>query len=120
MPKGFSLTIRNRVAGVALAVAVVGIGIVLVTVGFALLAALALGGLTLGTAFGIYNRLRGGRDGVLRPGVHPRQRGLDPSLEISPDRPAIVRRVSEDASDSRAGDARGENDANSEERSDRR
>ena len=61
MPRVYSLTVKNRLAAAAFAAAIIGLGVVFLTVGVALLAALAAVGLVVGTGMGIYRRLRGGR-----------------------------------------------------------
>lgn len=79
MSRIYSLTPKNRITAVALAVGVVGVGVVIVFVGFALLAALTVTGAVLGTGIGAYRWLRGGR--ALR---QPRADDLDPALEVRP------------------------------------
>src|SRR5438105_33231 len=94
MTKVYSVTIRNRVAATALAVSIVGLGVVFLTVGFVLLAALAAAGIVIGGGLAIYNRLRGREPVLLRstaahePG---HEQGLDPSLEIQPAAPPLIR-----------------------------
>jgi hypothetical protein len=78
--KTYSLTIRNRVTAIAVAVGVVGVGVLIVFVGFALLAALTAAGAVLGTGFAAYRWLRGGKVGL--PGA--RDPMLDPALEVRP------------------------------------
>lgn len=98
MAKIHSLTIRNRAAGAALAVALLGLGAVFLTVGLALLLGLVVAGGVLGAGVAIYRRLHGGRGGPWtvrlggrRAGASPGESGLDPALEIEPPRAAIVR-----------------------------
>lgn len=79
MSRIYSLTPKNRITAVALAVGVVGVGVVIVFVGFALLAAMTVTGAVLGTGIGAYRWLRGSR--TLR---EPRTDDLDPALEIRP------------------------------------
>jgi hypothetical protein len=62
------------------ALGVVGAGALIVFVGFALLAALTVTGAVLGTGFAAYRWLRGRNVELPRP----RDRGLDPSLEVQP------------------------------------
>jgi hypothetical protein len=76
----YSLTIKNRFTATAVALGVVGVGVLVVFVGFALLAALTVTGAVLGTGFAAYRWLRGGNVELPRP----RDRGLDPSLEVQP------------------------------------
>jgi len=76
----YSLTIKNRLTAIAVAVGVVGIGALIVFVGFALLAALTLAGAVLGTGVAAYRWLRGGRPGL----PQARDAGLDPALEVRP------------------------------------
>ena len=97
MAKMYALTVRNRVAGAVLAVAILGLGAVLLTVGFALLLALVVAGAVLGTGVAIYRRLRGGRgpvrmnlDELISRSSTPGS-GLDPTLEVKAIQPAIVR-----------------------------
>ena len=97
MAKIHSLTIRNRAAGVVLAVAILGLGAVLLTVGLALLLGLVIAGGVLGAGVAIYRRLHGGRGpwtvqlGGRRAGASPPESGLDPAQEIESPRAAIVR-----------------------------
>ena len=79
MSRIYSLTPKNRITAVALAVGVVGVGVVIVFVGFALLAALTVTGAVLGTGIGAYRWLRGSR--TLR---QPPTDDLDPALEVRP------------------------------------
>src|SRR5437764_12337920 len=93
MPNVIRLTIRNRVVALIFAILFVGAGVVFVTVGMALLAALAVAGLLVGGGIATYRRLRGrsyieAGQRVERGG--PRE-NLDPSLEVQPERPAMVR-----------------------------
>ena len=74
-------------AGIALAVVILGVGAVVLTVGFALLAGLAIAGGVLGTGYAIYRRLRGTRQTLPPSGAH----GLDPQLEVKPTRATVVR-----------------------------
>ena len=90
MAKVYSVTIRNGAGTIALATGIVAIGVVLLTVGFALLASLAVVGGVLGAGFGLYHRLRGGRPALPR-GAGRNQSGLDPTLEVQPMQPALIR-----------------------------
>jgi hypothetical protein len=76
----YSLTIRNRLTAIAVALGVVGVGALMVFVGFALLAGLTLAGAVLGTGFAAYRWLRGDKVELPRPRVG----ALDPSLEVQP------------------------------------
>ena len=87
MAKVYTVTVRNRAAGIALGVVILGLGAVLLTVGFALLAGLMIAGGVLGTGYAIYRRLRGTRQ-TLPP---TRGHGLDPQLEVKPTRASVVR-----------------------------
>jgi hypothetical protein len=89
MVKVYKVTVRNRAAGIALGVGIVGIGILLLTVGLALLAALAVAGGVLGAGYVLYHRLRGSRPTL--PPQSARSTGLDPMLEVKPARPATIR-----------------------------
>ncbi len=86
---------RNRAAGIALAIGIVGVGAVLLTVGFALLASLAVVGGLIGGGYALYHRLRGTSKSL--PGQRQRvgftSSALDPTLEVKPTRPAIVRPI---------------------------
>jgi hypothetical protein len=90
MSKMYSLTFRNRTVAMLFLLLALGLGVIFVTVGFALLAALAVGGTVIGTGVAMYHRLRRGSHVETDQRLSARQ-GLDPSLEISPERPAIVR-----------------------------
>ena len=83
----YSLTIRNRVVALVVALLVLGLGAALVVLGFALLASLAVAGGVLATGVAIYRRLAGRGPQPLEGG---RARQLDPSLEVFPDRPSIT------------------------------
>ena len=93
----YSLTIRNRAAGVVFAVAVLALGAVFLTVGFALLLALVVAGGVLGTGIAVYRRLRGGRGAPsmtineIHSGSWRPDSQLDPMLEIKPAKPAAIR-----------------------------
>ncbi|MGE5099472.1 MAG: hypothetical protein ACM3SX_05760 [Deltaproteobacteria bacterium] len=76
----YSLTIKNRLTAIAVAVGVVGIGVLFVFAGVALLAALTVAGAVLGTGFAAYRWLRGERTQF--PRAH--DPGLDPALEVRP------------------------------------
>jgi len=81
----YSLTVKNRLSAIALAVGVVGIGALIVFVGFALFAALAIAGGVLGSGFAAYRWLRGSR-----PGLPHGDHRLDPTLEVQPRRQPIA------------------------------
>ena len=84
----YTVKVENRAAAIALTLAVLGVGAALLVVGFALLAGLAVAGGVIGTGIGIYRRLRGDQ-GRLPPTAARQPAGLDPALEVFPDRPAI-------------------------------
>lgn len=83
-----ALTVRNRVAALVVALAVLGVGAGLLVVGLALLAVLAVAGGLLATSAAIYYRLRG-RDRALRQSGD-RAGGLDPALEVFSERPQAL------------------------------
>jgi len=88
MAKVYTVTVRNRAAGIALVVVILGLGAVLLTVGFALLAGLTIAGGVLGTGYAIYRRLRCTRQTLPTSRAH----GLDPQLEVKATRATVVRR----------------------------
>ena len=90
MSKVYGLTFRNRTIALLFLVLALGLGVIFVTIGFALLAALAIGGTVIGTGVALYRRLRGGAHVETDQRLSAGQ-DLDPSLEISPQRPTIVR-----------------------------
>jgi hypothetical protein len=79
--KLYTITMRSRAAGLALALGIVGVGALVLFLGFALLATLTIGGVLLGTGAAAYRLLRGGRRGVPQQHFHS---GLDPALEVRP------------------------------------
>jgi hypothetical protein len=89
MAKVYTVTVRNRAAGIALGVVILGVGAVLLTVGFALLAGLMIAGGVLGTGYAIYRRVRGTHQTL--PPSRARGSDLDPQLEVKPTRAAVVR-----------------------------
>jgi hypothetical protein len=94
MAKMYSVTIRNRLAGTVFALGIVGAGALLLTVGFALLAALLVAGGLLGVGAGVYRALRGRGQALPHAGIRSDRIAdseLDPALEVRPDQPAIVR-----------------------------
>lgn len=94
MAKMYSVTIRNRLAGTVFALGIVGVGALLLTIGFALLAALVVAGGVIGVGARVYRMLRGGRQAFPHVGNRTDRiadSGLDPALEVRPDQPAIVR-----------------------------
>ncbi len=95
MAKVVALTVRNKAGAIALAAGVVVLGVVFLTVGFALLAAFAVGGAVVGTAYGAYARLRG-HDRLPSSRANVRV-GLDPSLEVRPVEPPKVRQLPTDS-----------------------
>jgi len=94
--KVYTLTIKNRIAAIVIAIAILGLGAVFFTVGLALLAGLAVAGGAIGAAYALVRRVRGGptphRGSI---GMAPDQ--LNPMLEVQPTRPAIVRSPENDA-----------------------
>jgi multisubunit Na+/H+ antiporter MnhB subunit len=77
------MTLKNRFAATLLVLGLIGLGAAVLFVGFAVLAGLAVTGAVVGTSMSIYNRIRGRKPEVLQP---YRQAGLDPSLEVFPQR----------------------------------
>ncbi|MEO7085403.1 MAG: hypothetical protein ABI442_09320 [Gemmatimonadaceae bacterium] len=96
MARMYSLTVKNRVGAAVFAVAIVGLGIVFLTVGFALLAGLALVGGVLAVGFAVYNRLRGRGHALPRGFYGAAQSGLDPSLEVRPVEASVIRQLEND------------------------
>jgi hypothetical protein len=91
----YTLTIKNRVAAVAIAIAVLGLGAVFLTVGLALLAGLAVAGGVLGAGYSLVRRLRGDKSAVAGS-VEGQIGDLNPMLEVRATRPAIVGPVEND------------------------
>ena len=81
MTRIYSVTIKNRAMGLALAVGLVGLGALVLFLGFALLATLVAAGAVLGTGVAVYRWLRGGAKRELTP---HREMALDPALEVHP------------------------------------
>jgi len=79
MTRIYSVTIKNRAMGLALAVGLVGLGALVLFVGFALLATFVAAGAVLGTGVAAYRWLRGGTKPELAP---HRDITLDPALEV--------------------------------------
>ena len=85
------LTIKNRAVAILVAILILALGVTFLTVGVALLAAVAATGIVIGSGAALYRRLRG------KPDIPPSQRlssegrvDLDPSLEVRPSRPATI------------------------------
>ena len=90
--KVYSLTVRNRVGALLVALTVLGAGAALVILGVALLAALAAAGVVVGSGYALYARLRG-RERMSLRGASPASSAtatLDPALEVFPARPAVL------------------------------
>jgi hypothetical protein len=90
--KVYSLTVRNRVGALLVAIVVLGAGAALVILGVALLAALAAAGVVMGSGYALYARLRGGERmslGGASPASSARAT-LDPALEVFPAHPAVL------------------------------
>jgi len=83
------MTVRNRAIAVVIAILILGVGVIFVTIGFAVLAVLAVGGVALGAGIRLYYRLRHRSHPVVRERLSTSD-ALDPSLEVRPNRPAIV------------------------------
>ncbi len=87
----YSLTVRNRASAVLLAIVVLSLGAVFLTVGLALLLALAAAGGVIALGVAVYRRLRGylpasrrqvhGARTSVNPALDP---DLDPELEVQP------------------------------------
>lgn len=91
MAKMYSLTVRNRAGAIVFATIIVAFGVVFLTVGFALLAGLAIGAGLLGAGFSVYNRLRGRGPAIARNTRN--QSGLDPALEVRPIEASVIRQL---------------------------
>jgi hypothetical protein len=87
--KIYTLTIQNRIAALIILLALVGLGAVFLTVGLALVAGLAVGGGVIGAGYSLVRRLRG-RTAQAAGSIPPRAADLNPRLEVSPTRPAII------------------------------
>lgn len=81
MTRIYSVTIKNRAIGLALALGLVGLGALVLFLGFALLATFVAAGAVLGTGVAAYRWLRGGPKHEL-PTI--RDMPLDPALEVHP------------------------------------
>jgi hypothetical protein len=86
----YSLSVRSRAGALVLALVLLGAGVTFFTVGFALIAALAVAGGLLGSAAALYYRLRGGQRGSPQR-LGAERSTLDPSLEVFPEKPAMLR-----------------------------
>jgi hypothetical protein len=83
--KVIRFTIQNRAAALLFAILILGLGVILLTVGVALIAGLAITGALIGTGIALYRRLRGKPDLLSGQWVSSDAR-LDPSLEVQPTR----------------------------------
>ena len=92
MVRLYTLTVKNRLAAVAIAIAILGLGAVFLTVGLALLAGLAVAGGVLGAGYALIRRIRGDRLPQGQPKVGALN-GLDPALEVRPAGPTAVRAI---------------------------
>jgi hypothetical protein len=81
MSKMYSITIKNRAVGLAVAVGLLGVGALVVFVGFALLATFVAAGAVLGGGVAAYHWLRRGGKREL---PSRRDMDLDPALEVHP------------------------------------
>ena len=79
----YSLTFRNRGVALLLGLVLLGAAGALLVVGIAILAAIAVAGGVLGLAVIAYRKLRGV---PIQPSEGRSSSGLDPSLEVFPDR----------------------------------
>lgn len=102
MAKMYSVTIRNRFTVIVFAIAIVGLIALVFTIGAAVLATVVVAGGLIGLGVGIFNRLRAGLRQL--PSDHydhvepVLKQQLDPTLEVQPVRPAIVKpRIDVDA-----------------------
>ena len=96
MAKVYTLTIQNRIAAIVIAIAILGLGAAFLTVGLALLAGLAVAGGVIGAGYSLIRRLRGG-PARNRGSIAMASEELNPTLEVQPARPAIVRPAENDA-----------------------
>jgi hypothetical protein len=85
----YTLTIKNRIAAIVVAIAILGLGAVFFTVGLALLAGLAVAGGVIGAGYSLVRRIRGRGTSDFRSIPVVRDE-LNPELEVQPIRPAIV------------------------------
>jgi hypothetical protein len=77
----YALSVRNRFIATLALLGLIGLGAAIVLVGLTLFLGLAAAGTLAGAGMSIYHRLRG------RPVESlPRTGGLDPRLEVFPDR----------------------------------
>jgi hypothetical protein len=95
MAKVYTVRIRNRFTVIVFAIAFVGLVALVFTVGLAFLATIVVAGGLIGLGVGFFNRLRSGLHQL--PSTHHDhvepvlKQQLDPTLEVQPVRPAIVR-----------------------------
>jgi hypothetical protein len=92
MAKVYSLTVKNRIGATLFAVAIVSLGAVFLTVGFALLMSLAVVGGVIGVGYAVYNRLSGRKQPLSRRFGQNRS-DLDPSMEVRPVEPTVIRQL---------------------------
>jgi hypothetical protein len=91
----YTVKIRNRFTVIVFTIAIVGLVALVFTVGMAVLATVVVAGGLIGLGVGIFNRLRSGLHQL--PSTHHDhvepvlKQQLDPSLEVQPVRPAIVK-----------------------------
>jgi hypothetical protein len=83
----YTFSTKNRVVALLATLVILGAGAALLLLGLALLAGVAVVGGVLGTGFVVYRMLRGEKRGPL-PHASART-GLDPTLEVFADQPAI-------------------------------
>ena len=96
MANVYTLTIKNRIAAIVVAIAILGLGAVFFTVGLALLAGLAVAGGVIGAGYSLVRRIRGRGTSDFRS-IPVARDELNPELEVQPIRPAIVGPVENDA-----------------------
>ena len=95
----YTFSTKNRVVALLATLVILGAGAALLLLGLALLAGVAIVGGALGTGIVVYRMLRGQARGPLpRGSAHA---GLDPSLEVFPEQPAIRDRESAGPNDDR-------------------
>lgn len=84
---------KHRVVALLATLVVLGAGAALLLVGLALLATFAVAGGVLGAGVLAYRALRGARSSERHGSIgrYPSAHGLDPSLEVFADQPAIDR-----------------------------
>lgn len=83
----YTFSTKNRVVAVLATLVVLGAGAALLLLGLALLAGLAVAGGVLGAGLLAYRAIRGERPAPLRGSAS--MSGLDPALEVFPERGAI-------------------------------